>query len=296
MQKSAAVLKTQGNSIDEAIALITAGNAVTRDSDSTAAGIRTISLRIAGTKEAKIELEELGEDVEDYVVATEAKKRQIIKDYTAVASNGGQGVDILDSNGNLKNTYQILLEISRIYKEIQEEDKKFGTNRASALIEELAGKNRSQIAASIINNGELLESVYRSSQSSEGSAQEELDKYLDSVEGRMAQFKNKVQEAVFNLMDSEVLKQIIDLGTAFMDVLVNAASAAGPTLQLIVTPLTDILNVLAEILGLFPGFVDMFVLLGGGLAVGNLDRAKYACPQKFCQGLYDFQMATLSFV
>ena len=36
-------------------------------------GVRTIALRIAGTKEAKEELEELGEDTSDFVVQTQSK-------------------------------------------------------------------------------------------------------------------------------------------------------------------------------------------------------------------------------
>lgn len=141
LQKSASVLSLMGNSIDEAAALITAGNATLQDVNSVAAGIRTISLRIVGTEEAKQELESLGEDTTDYVVQTAAKQRATIMDYTAVASNGGRGVDILDANGNYKNTYEIFKEISGVYKEIQEEDKKFGTNRAQALVEVLAGEH-----------------------------------------------------------------------------------------------------------------------------------------------------------
>lgn len=106
--------------------------------DSVAAGLKTISLRIVGTEEAKKELSDLGEETDDYVVATKAKKQQIIKDYTAVASNGGKGVDILDANGNYRSTYDILKAISEVYSEIQEQDKKTGSNRAQALIEELA--------------------------------------------------------------------------------------------------------------------------------------------------------------
>lgn len=93
------------------------------------------------TEEAKKELEELGEDTSDYVVATKAKKQQIIKDYTAVASNGGKGVDILDENGNYKNMFEIMKEIGSIYSELQAEDKQHSTNRSMALIEELAGSN-----------------------------------------------------------------------------------------------------------------------------------------------------------
>jgi len=141
LQNAAAVLQTQGNDIDEAIALLTAGNAITQDISKASTGIRTISLRIAGTEAAKKELEDLGESVDDYIVQTSSKTQDMIKAYTAVASNGGKGIDVLDANGNLRNTYEILLDISKIYKEIQEEDKKNGTNRANALVEYIAGEN-----------------------------------------------------------------------------------------------------------------------------------------------------------
>lgn len=141
LQKSGATLSLMGNNIDESVALLTAANSQIQNIDTVAAGEKVISLRIAGTEEAKKELEELGEDTSDYVVATKAKKQQIIKDYTAVASNGGKGVDILDANGNYKNMFEIMNEIGSIYAELQAEDKKYGENRSMALIEELAGTN-----------------------------------------------------------------------------------------------------------------------------------------------------------
>ena len=73
-------------------------NAITQDASKTAGGVRTISLRLAGTEEAKDELASLGEDVDDFVVQTSSKTQKIIKDYTAVASNAYQGVDVLDAS------------------------------------------------------------------------------------------------------------------------------------------------------------------------------------------------------
>lgn len=130
---------TQGNSLDEALALLTSGNLITQDISKTSAGLRTISLRIAGTEEAKEQLAEIDGQVDDFVVRTQSKTDKIIRDYTAVASNNYKGISVLDDNGNLRNTYDILLDISKVYKEIQEEDKKRGSNRAQALVEELAG-------------------------------------------------------------------------------------------------------------------------------------------------------------
>ena len=140
LQRSASALKTAGNDIDEAIALVTAGNQVVQDPESVGAGLRTIALRITGTEAAKEELEELGEDTSDFLVQTSAKSQQAIKDFTKVASNNFEGFDILDDNGNFKSTYEILLGISEIYEEIVKTDKQYGSNMANGLLETLAGK------------------------------------------------------------------------------------------------------------------------------------------------------------
>ena len=215
LQNAAAVLKTQGNDIDKSIALLTAANSIVQDISKASTGIRTISLRIAGTQTAKEELEELGESVDDYIVQTQSKTQATIKAYTAVASNAGKGIDVLDANGNLRATYDILLDISKVYKEIQEEDKKAGTNRAKALVEYLAGKNRSNIAASVLENPELLEKVYEASQDSVGSALEENEKYLDSISGHIAKLQNQLQKLYSDTLSSGFIKWTLDLLTNF---------------------------------------------------------------------------------
>ena len=48
LQKSASALKTAGNDMNEAVALITAGNAVVQDADSVGTGMQTIALRLTG--------------------------------------------------------------------------------------------------------------------------------------------------------------------------------------------------------------------------------------------------------
>ena len=227
LQRSASALKTAGNDMDEAIALVTAGNQVVQNPDSVGAGLRTIALRITGTEAAKAELEELGEDTSDFMVQTSAKSQQAIKDFTKVASNNFEGFDILDDNGNFKSTYEILAGISEIYGEIVETDKKYGSNMANGLLETLAGKNRANIAASILQNPDILKDVYESSQDSDGSAQQELDKYLDSIEGKVEQFKNEAQEFWYNLISSDAIKLVVDMGTIAVDWIGNIVGALG---------------------------------------------------------------------
>lgn len=232
LQRSAATLSLMGNTIDEAASLVTTANATIQDADSVAAGLRTISLRLVGTSEAEEELSAMNEEVDAFVKATNSKKQQIIKDYTAVASNNYQGFDILDENGNYKNTYEILLGIARVYREIQEQDKKLGTNHATALIEELAGKNRSNIASAILQDPDQLEAVRKSSEEAFGSAEKELDKYLDSIDGRLQQLTNKAQELASVAVDDDLIKNGITLATKFLDLVTNIVDKMGliPTL------------------------------------------------------------------
>jgi TP901 family phage tail tape measure protein len=242
LQKSAATLSLMGNTIDEAASLVTTANATIQDADSVSAGLRTISLRLVGTEEAEEELSAMNEEVDAFVKATNSKKQQIIKDYTAVASNNYQGFDILDSNGNYKNTYEILLGIAKVYKEIQEQDKKLGTNHATALIEELAGKNRSNIASAILQDPTQLEAVKKSSEEALGSAEKELNSYLDSIDGKMAQLENRAQEFWFKVIDSETIKN----GIGLLSTLLKGATDFVDTVGLLPTILAPIAAILGK--------------------------------------------------
>lgn len=234
LQKSASALKTAGNDIDEAIALATASNRVVQDPDSVGAGIRTISLRITGTEAAKEELVSLGEDVDDFVVSTTSKLNEQVKDLTKTV--GKDGISLLDDNGNYRSTYEILQDIADVWEKIAEEDLKTGQNRQNALLELLAGKNRSNILASILQSPDILRDAYQSSvNDSVGSAEKELNSHLDSIEGKIAQFKNEVQEFWHKLLDSEFIKDAIDFGTWLMDLLGNIVENLGTVGTLMAT-------------------------------------------------------------
>lgn len=184
LQDSASALTTSGNDLDEAIALVTSGNRVVQNASVTGKGIRTIALRLTGTKSAAEELEEMGEDTSDMIMS-QSKMRELIMNATKVASNNFQGFDIQDELGRYKSTYQIMLGLAQIWEEIRQADLKTGDNRQNLLLESIAGKNRANVAASILSSPDVLQSVYEdSSTKSAGSAMEENQKYLDSISGQ----------------------------------------------------------------------------------------------------------------
>lgn len=226
LQDSASSLVTANNDLYEATALITAGNAVTQDPSKVGSGMRTIALRLTGTEAAKEDLAELGEDT-DTMITSVSKLQKTIKQATAAATSDGKGFDILDANGNYKSTYEIMQGLADLYDEIVAKDKELGTNNLNLLIETIAGKNRSNIAASILQNGDMLESVFNDAQKAEGSALVENAKYIDSIDGKMQQLSNKAQEFWFELIDSEFIKTCIDLLTELLDFLTQIVDKAG---------------------------------------------------------------------
>lgn len=208
-------------------------------------GVRTIALRIAGTEEAKQELEDLGEDVSDFVVQTQSKVDAQVRKYTATASNPN-GISVLDSNGRLRDTYDILLDIANVYSEIVEKDEQFGTNTSNALLELLAGKTRSNILASILQNPELLRNAYETSQNAEGTGQRELDVYLDSMEAKLQKLQNRIQELAYTAMNSEFLKVMIDLLTQGVELVTALVDKLGLIPTLLTTLGSGVLNKLGN--------------------------------------------------
>ena len=252
MRNISAVLKVAGNDIDQSIALLTAANDITQDMSKASMGVRTIALRISGTQEAKQELEDLGEDVSDFVVQTQSKVDAQVRKFTATAKNPN-GISVLDSTGRLRDTYDILLDISRVYQDIVDKDNQMGTNTSNALLELLAGKTRSNILASILQNPDLLEQAYETSKNSQGVGQRELDIYLDSIQAKVTQLQNRIQELTSTVISSDFIKDIV----------------SG------LTKVLELVNSIVKVFGTFPtilGSVAGVLLQKNGMGFFNFDK------------------------
>ena len=207
LKRSASTLVAAGNSLEQSIAMLAAGNKVAQDPEALGNALKVLSMRIRGTK---TDLEEAGEETDGMITNT-AKLRDKIMALTNVNGNGG--VDILTDAGAYRSTYDILLDIAEIWDDINSADPK---NQA-ALLEILAGKTRGSQLAAILQNPEDLRDAYEMALESEGSAVKELETYLDSIQGKTQQFTNSVQTMWMNLLDSEVIKFFVDLGTKLVN-------------------------------------------------------------------------------
>lgn len=192
-------------------------NSVVQNPESVGAGLRTIGLRLRAT-DAKT-LQEAGEDT-DGVVSSVPQLRQLIRDLTKVSSNDFKGLDILKDDGSFKSTYDILLSLSKIWDEIGNSDQ--GDLKQASILEKIAGKNRANIASSILQKPEMLEKVYNDTQNSEGSALRENETQLDSIQGKVDQLTASFQEMWNTSISSDFIKGLVDAGTQITNLVTKA--------------------------------------------------------------------------
>lgn len=199
MQRSASALYEAGNTIDESIALITAANSVIQNPEQVGTALKTLSLRLRGTK---VELEEAGEDVDGMAESTSQLQAKL------KALTHGK-VDIMIDANAFKNPTQILREMASAWKDMTDIER-------SGALELMGGKRQANILASIIKNFDTVEKVIETSSNSAGSALKENETYLDSIQGKIDQFKNSLQTMWMNFINAKAVKFIVDLGTGLI--------------------------------------------------------------------------------
>lgn len=201
LQDSASALMEGGNNLEQSVALIAAANKVVQDPNSVGSALRTISLRLRGTSVDV--LKEMGEET-DGVITSVSKLQSKIQ--------GLSGVNILTESGDYKDTYTILKEIGQVWEDMSDIDQ-------AALLELMAGKNRANTLSAILGNMSDLTSAYETAMNAEGSAARENATYMDSTQGRIDQFNNAVQTMWMNFIDSDVIKFIVNIGTALANLI-----------------------------------------------------------------------------
>ena len=215
METSAAALKAGGNTLNESLGLITAGNVIQQDASTVSSAMKILSLRIRG---AKADLESMGESTDDLADST-SKLRDELKALT--------GVDIMLDENTFKSTAQIIQEIGKNWSKMTD------VSQAAAL-EKLAGKNRASTVAGLIENYETIGKVIEAAEQADNSALEENEKFLESIDGRVQKLQNRMQEFWTTVIDTDTVKTGISLltdlvsgATALVDKLGTLPTALG---------------------------------------------------------------------
>lgn len=155
--------------------------------------LKSMSLRLTTTAS---ELEEMGEAT-DYAYQNLSEYRDLVNALTK------NKVDILGDNGEYKSTYDILKEISAVWKDMDNMSQ-------SSLMKALFGVRQANVGASLLENFNLAEKALKEAENSAGSALEEQNKWIDSIEGKLAKLNATLESLSQNVLNSEVFKFVID--------------------------------------------------------------------------------------
>ena len=106
LTRSASGMAAAGNTLEQTIGLIAAGTSVTQDSKSVAQALKTISMRLRGSK---TELEAAGEDTEGMATSVSKLRTEML---------ALSGIDIMIDDSTFKETYDVIDELSYKWQEL----------------------------------------------------------------------------------------------------------------------------------------------------------------------------------
>jgi len=176
MEIASAGMATYGNEFEEIIGLVTAGTEImTGRSSQVARGLNTIASRIV-------------------------KNQGALEEY---------GIQVEDTNGNLKSTYDVLSELKPKWDGMSEAER-------VALGDAIAGTNQYKVLASVMQNFEHATDATTTALNSSGSAIQENAAYMESLEAKTTAVKATFQDLANNVIDDELVGAVLDLANGFL--------------------------------------------------------------------------------
>lgn len=194
LKRSASSLSVAGANVNEAAALAAAMNTTVQNSEKVGTTLKTASMYL---RAAKTEAEDMGESTEGMADSV-SKLRKELKALT--------GVDIMKSDNTFKGIFQQYRELAAVWNS----DKLSDVSKANVL-NLLGGKRNADAISGLLENWEIAERALKTAENSSGSALAENEKYLDSVNGKIAQLKAQFEDISRSVLSSDILKTLADI-------------------------------------------------------------------------------------
>ena len=198
---ASAAMATFGNSIEETTALLTAGTTIFQGrSSQVARGLNMIATRVA-------------------------KNEEELAKY---------GVSINDSNGQLRSTYDILVDLAPAWNSMSKAEQ-------VALGNTLAGTNQYKILAAIMSQMDVAVETYDQALNSSGETMKQNAVYMDSLEAKTTALKAEFEKLVISKGGlQDFAKSLIEIATEALKVV--EALGGLPSILRVVTTLFIAIN------------------------------------------------------
>lgn len=195
LRNSSATMAAAGGTLEDNIALFTAGQEIVQDASQVGDAIRSITLRIRGYDE---ETQEISDDLVD----VSGK----VADLTKVNSNNNRGISLFTDSSQMefKSLVTYLGDISDIWDELDQKSR-------NDLLEKLFGTNHAQVGAAILENFDTVRNSLDVMKNSAGSADRELSNAMDSVDYKFNRLKETGTGIAQNLFGRQDIKTVLDI-------------------------------------------------------------------------------------
>ena len=199
---SAAALNAAGNSLDESIGLITAANTTIQNPEKVGTALKTVSMYL---RAAKTEAEDAGESTDGMANSVSELRGELL-------ALTGNRVDIQIDEDNFKSTYEILKDLSKVWNSLSD------VSQAN-ITEMIGGKRNANVISTLLKDFEKAEAVVTQTANSSGSAMEENEKVLESIQGKLNILSATFETFSQNLIGSNTVKFFVDFATGILSVL-----------------------------------------------------------------------------
>lgn len=206
LKRTANSMQLAGASIEQTVAMITAVQAVSqRGGEVIGNALRTIAFRLRGIDEESGELLPSLEGDLDRV-----------------------GVKLKSADGGFRNIYEVIKDLSVVWKNLD-------SFTQADLLEKIAGKRQGEILATLLNNFAESELALEHALNSLGSAAQENETYMKSVEAKINQFQVSLENLYQTFMNSSSLVGFINIGQWFINILTGMTNSIGGFNTLLLT-------------------------------------------------------------
>ncbi len=193
--KASAALAAGNNTYEESLGMFTAITEITRNASRAARGLVSIQSR---TTQILDEQSSTGKALVD-----------IYKDL---------GIELFNQQGQLRSTFEIFSDLSKQWDSLDSNYKNY-----IALTQ--AGANQTQNFMALMSNFGTAINATATAYDSMGSASKENEKKMESLEAKTALLKNTFQELSNKVINSDLVKAILDLANGALKELNNGANS-----------------------------------------------------------------------
>ena len=202
-ERGGASMYAEGTSFEKSAALFAATNASLQNAQKTGTIWNTVAARITASIS---DLEAMGEETEGLADGF-SKYREELLALT--------GVDVQKSTGEYRDLYDIFVDLANVWDSLR-------SDQARSRVGEILGgtRNRAGIMSTITNIKDAI-NAYEDAMNSSGIAMQANDIIMATTEKHIEQLKVSFQELSANLISSDSIKGIVDLGNGFIQLLNN---------------------------------------------------------------------------